>query len=70
MVVAFAAFDPPEGSEAQMLQLRPGDEIVALGQDGQGWWYGRKRDGSEGWFPPSYVQLKDEGALSPTPASG
>jgi len=60
MVVAFAAFEPPESSETQMLTLQPGDEILALGQDGQGWWYGRKTDGSEGWFPPSYVQLKEE----------
>jgi len=60
VVVAFAEFDPPESTETQMLALRPGDEIVALGQDGQGWWYGRKTDGSEGWFPPLYVQLKEE----------
>lgn len=62
VVVAFAAFDPPPSSDTQMLSLQPGDEIVALGQDGQGWWYGRKVDGVEGWFPPSYVQVKDEAA--------
>jgi len=61
VVVAFAAFDPPPSSDTQMLSLQPGDEIVALGQDGQGWWYGRKADGVEGWFPPSYVQVKDDG---------
>lgn len=60
IVVAFAAFDSPEGEETQMLSLRPGDEISAIGQDGAGWWYGRKTDGSEGWFPPSYVTLKEE----------
>jgi len=50
VVVAFAEFDPPESNETQMLALRPGDEIVAMGQDVQGWMYGRKTDGSEGWF--------------------
>lgn len=60
VVVAFADFDPPDSHDTQMLVLRVGDEIVATGQDGQGWWYGKKKDGSEGWFPPSYVQLRDE----------
>lgn len=60
VVIAFADFDPPESHESQMLSLRAGDEIYATGQDGQGWWYGRKRDGQEGWFPPSYVQLREE----------
>merc|ERR1719163_2787601 len=60
VVVAFADFDPPASHESQMLSLRTGDEVYATGQDGQGWWYGRKRDGTEGWFPPSYVQLKEE----------
>mmetsp|Transcript_45645 Transcript_45645/g.145691 ORF Transcript_45645/g.145691 Transcript_45645/m.145691 type:complete len:496 (+) Transcript_45645:115-1602(+) len=64
VVVAFAAFDPPESSETLMLTLKPGDEIVALGQDGQGWWFGRKADGTEGWFPPAYVQLKHEATVS------
>mmetsp|Transcript_119253 Transcript_119253/g.338125 ORF Transcript_119253/g.338125 Transcript_119253/m.338125 type:complete len:486 (-) Transcript_119253:104-1561(-) len=58
VVVAFAAFEPPESEETQMLRMEPGDEIVVLGQDGQGWWYGRKSNGSEGWFPPAYVQLR------------
>lgn len=60
IVVAFATFDPPPDEETQMLALQPGDEITALGQEGAGWWYGRKADGSEGWFPPSYVQIKQE----------
>jgi len=64
VVVAFADFDPPASHESQMLSLRTGDEIYATGQDGQGWWYGRKRDGTEGWFPPSYVQLKEEAAMA------
>lgn len=61
IVVVFAAYDPPASEETPMLTLRPGDELLALGQDGAGWWYGKKvTDGTEGWFPPSYVQLKDE----------
>merc|ERR1712232_1396680 len=59
VVIAFAEFEPPDTNETQMLTLHVGDEITALGQDEQGWWYGRKADGAEGWFPPSYVQLKD-----------
>jgi Ca2+-binding EF-hand superfamily protein len=57
IVVAFADFDPPEGSGASMLSLRVGEQLVATGQDGSGWWFGRKADGAEGWFPPSYVNL-------------
>merc|ERR1719169_185116 len=58
IVVAIADFDPPRSHETQMLAFHVGDEVIATGQDGKGWWYGRKRDGTEGWFPPSYVQLK------------
>jgi Ca2+-binding EF-hand superfamily protein len=58
IVVAIADFDPPRSHETQMLAFHAGDEVIATGQDGKGWWYGRKRDGTEGWFPPSYVQLK------------
>merc|ERR1719482_391708 len=60
VVVAFADFDPPASHETAMLGLKAGDDIIVTGRDDQGWWYGRKRDNSEGWFPPSYVQLKDE----------
>jgi len=60
VVVAFADFDPPPSHETAMLKLIAGDDIIVTGRDDQGWWYGRKRDNSEGWFPPSYVQLKDE----------
>jgi Ca2+-binding EF-hand superfamily protein len=60
VVVAFADFDPPPSHETAMLALKAGDDIIVTGRDDQGWWYGRKRDNTEGWFPPSYVQLKDE----------
>merc|ERR1712139_447902 len=62
VVVAIADFDPPRSHETQMLAFHTGDEVIATGQDCKGWWYGRKRDGTEGWFPPSYVQLKKKGA--------
>lgn len=58
-VVAFADFDPPPSHAAAMLSLRVGEEIVATGQDGHGWWYGRNASGKEGWFPPSYTSLKE-----------
>jgi len=59
VVVCFADFDPPTSQETLMLTLRVGDEITATGQDGQGWWYGKTADGRQGWFPPSYVQVKE-----------
>eukprot|EP00929_Paragymnodinium_shiwhaense_P006511 TRINITY_DN11001_c0_g1_i1.p1 TRINITY_DN11001_c0_g1~~TRINITY_DN11001_c0_g1_i1.p1 ORF type:complete len:604 (-),score=210.75 TRINITY_DN11001_c0_g1_i1:185-1996(-) len=61
IVVAFAPFDPPQTDDAQMLRLRIGDMIMATLQDEGGWWYGTKlEDGTEGWFPPSYVQVREE----------
>lgn len=58
-LVAIADFEPPPSHEAQMLKLDVGDVVKVLGQDGRGWWYGRKQSNSkEGWFPPSYVQVK------------
>lgn len=58
-LVAIADFEPPPSHEAQMLKLDVGDVVTVLGQDGRGWWYGRKQsNGKEGWFPPSYVQVK------------
>jgi Ca2+-binding EF-hand superfamily protein len=70
VVVAIADFDPPRSHETQMLAFHTGDEVIATGQDGKGWWYGRKRDGTEGWFPPSYVQLKKKEELQdPAPQS-
>mmetsp|Transcript_27516 Transcript_27516/g.86746 ORF Transcript_27516/g.86746 Transcript_27516/m.86746 type:complete len:507 (-) Transcript_27516:24-1544(-) len=57
-LVAIADFEPPPSHQTQMLQLSVGDQVTVLGQDGRGWWYGRKQTGKEGWFPPCYVQLK------------
>jgi len=58
ILVAVANFEPPESHETQMLKLLIGDQVTVLGQDGRGWWYGQKQNGKEGWFPPSYVQVK------------
>lgn len=57
-LVAIADFDPPNSHQTQMLKLVVGDMVTVLGQDGRGWWYGRKPSGKEGWFPPCYVQIK------------
>jgi Ca2+-binding EF-hand superfamily protein len=57
-MVAIGDFEPPPSHDTQMLKLCTGDEVTILGQDGRGWWYGRKQTGKEGWFPPSYVQMK------------
>lgn len=57
-LIAIADFDPPGSHQTQMLKMYVGDLITVVGQDGRGWWYGRKQNGQEGWFPPSYVQVK------------
>merc|ERR1712060_927443 len=57
-LVVIADFDPPASHQAHMLKLCVGELVSVLGQDGRGWWYGRKQNNKEGWFPPSYVQLK------------
>lgn len=62
VVEVVADFRPPIGHSAQMLTLMVGERINVTGQDGKGWWYGDKRDGSEGWFPPSYVRIAGKGA--------
>mmetsp|Transcript_170383 Transcript_170383/g.541220 ORF Transcript_170383/g.541220 Transcript_170383/m.541220 type:complete len:534 (+) Transcript_170383:70-1671(+) len=56
-MMCIADFEPPGSHASQMLKLQVGDEVTVLGQDGRGWWFGRKENGREGWFPPSYVQL-------------
>ena len=68
-LVAIGDFDPPPSHETQMLKLCVGDEVTILGQDGRGWWYGRKQTGKEGWFPPSYVQMKAAHFSSGAPAA-
>lgn len=57
-LIAIADFEPPPSHQTQMLKLYVGDQVTVVGQDGRGWWYGRKQNGKEGWFPPSYVQVK------------
>lgn len=57
-LIAIASFEPPPSHTAQMLRLDVGEAITVVGQDGRGWWYGRKENGLEGWFPPSYVQVR------------
>jgi hypothetical protein len=57
-LIAIAHFDPPPSHQTQMLPLIVGDIVTVIGQDGRGWWYGKKQNGTEGWFPPSYVQTK------------
>jgi len=55
--IVIKAFTPKGGYDMDMLTLDLGENIRALGQDPHGWWYGRKDNGQEGWFPPSYVSL-------------
>lgn len=57
-LVVVANFEPPPSHQTQMLSLTVGELVAVIGQDGRGWWYGRKGNGAEGWFPPTYVQLK------------
>jgi len=58
VLIAVADFEPPPSHESQILKLAVGEVVTVLGQDGRGWWFGRKDNGAEGWFPPSYVQVK------------
>lgn len=58
-LVVIADFEPPSTHATQMLRLKVGEFVTIVGQDGRGWWYGRLvATGAEGWFPPSYVQVK------------
>jgi hypothetical protein len=58
-LVVIADFEPPPTHQSQMLRLKVGEFVTIVGQDGRGWWYGHKADtGAEGWFPPSYVQVR------------
>lgn len=64
---AFQTTDPIE------LSLAKGEIVAVLntqdpttGAEGE-WWQGRTRDGREGWFPASYVEVvKPKEALAPT----
>jgi len=68
-LIAIANFEPPATHQSQMLPLVIGDMITVIGQDGKGWWYGKKQNGTEGWFPPSYVQTKGAHFSSKEPIS-
>jgi len=69
-LVAIANFEPPSSHASQMLALDVGEKVTVIGQDGRGWWYGRKENGKEGWFPPSYVQLKPAHFTAASDAAG
>eukprot|EP00397_Hematodinium_sp_SG-2012_P040456 GEMP01044333.1.p1 GENE.GEMP01044333.1~~GEMP01044333.1.p1 ORF type:complete len:398 (+),score=107.21 GEMP01044333.1:211-1404(+) len=58
LTVVTKDFSPVGAADMGMLTLRKGEHVVAIGQDGYGWWFGRKEEcGTEGWFPPAYVAL-------------
>merc|ERR1719382_1760664 len=42
-----------EDGGTQKLSLRAGEEVIILGEGGEGWMYGRRLDGGgeEGWLP-------------------
>lgn len=68
-VYAFQTTDPIE------LSLAKGEIVAVLstqdpttGAESE-WWRGRTRDGRQGWFPASYVEvIKPKDALEPVPA--
>lgn len=68
VLTVIADFNPPPTHAAQMLKLQVGEQVKVMGQDGRGWWFGRKDNGREGWFPPSFVQLRP--AHFSAPAAG
>lgn len=46
---------------ATELTLRTGEIVFVLEKDASGWWRGIKDDGSNGWFPPEFLQLVPSG---------
>ncbi|KAJ8336932.1 hypothetical protein SKAU_G00381520 [Synaphobranchus kaupii] len=37
------------------LELRHGDVVLVLFKDDESWWFGRRQNGQEGYFPATYV---------------
>ncbi|KAG7455119.1 hypothetical protein MATL_G00253090 [Megalops atlanticus] len=52
------------------LELRQGDVIHVLFKDDESWWFGRRQNGQEGYFPATYVnkivQKDDPAKASPS----
>merc|ERR1719235_149091 len=64
-LIAISNFDPPPTHQTHMLPLKVGDTVTVIGQDGRGWWYGKKQNGTEGWFlhPMSRPKLRTSAQL-------
>jgi hypothetical protein len=52
-VSAFQNYYPEDDAE---LTLTTGEVIAILSKEEVNWWYGRKEDGREGYFPVDYVR--------------
>lgn len=67
---------PYEASSAEQLSLQRGQYIMIRKKSDTGWWEGelqvRGKRRQIGWFPATYVKLKESGRLSgrSTPVSG
>jgi hypothetical protein len=49
-------------SENRSFSMQQGDRLLVINDDDkEGWWFGRKQDGVEGYFPYNYVSAEGEG---------
>ncbi|XP_070700496.1 E3 ubiquitin-protein ligase SH3RF1-like [Pempheris klunzingeri] len=65
VVVAVAPYRPRWPKE---LELKQGDLVQVLFREDESWWFGRLRDGAEGYFPATCVEpLQARGLSSATP---
>ncbi|XP_061110830.1 jouberin [Conger conger] len=53
------------------LELRHGDVVYVLFKDNEFWWFGRRQNGQEGYFPATYVtkQREKEDTMEAAPGS-
>eukprot|EP01084_Bolivina_argentea_P051980 95529_1 len=53
-----AAYDYDATDDTQ-LTFKEGDTIIVLEEDEGGWFLGRLQDGTEGYFPSTYIEQND-----------
>lgn len=51
---------------ADEISLSKGERIMVIEKSSDGWWRGRKDDGSVGWFPSNYVEEVNSSGVSNT----
>ena len=61
-------YDFEDGADDSKLTLLQGQVVVITEMGDDGWVAGKLQDGREGWFPTSYISIKNRPALPPPPA--